>query len=43
MISLAAMVVWWRPGPIGKAAELVLFVRVKGCGNGVLRGRRETS
>ena len=31
------------PVPIGKAAKLVLFVRFKGCGNRVLRGRHGTS
>ena len=31
------------PVPIGKAAKLVFCVRFKGCGNGVLRGRRGSS
>ena len=31
------------PVPIGKAAKLVFFVRFKGCGNRVLRGRQGTS
>ena len=31
------------PVPIGKAAKLVFCVRFKGCGIGVLRGRRGTS